>query len=210
MSGQVSVERFKREIALAARLQHPHIVPLLSAGDAGGLPYFTMPLIEGESLRARLVKQGELPLNEAVRVLRDIASALAYAHERGIVHRDIKPDDVLMSGGSAMIVVGDTETTAGLSAVRDCSLVAVGIRTTSGHRLCRVGPVVCRCRLADRMDGRTCAERWSCTWRSCRPRVACWNDRRRRCRDRVTEGVACGLRSDATAAWCLRCQVTSE
>ena len=103
MSGQVSVERFKREIALAARLQHPHIVPLLSAGDAGGLPYFTMPLIEGESLRARLVKKGELPLNEAVRVLREIASALAYAHERGIVHRDIKPDNVLMSGGSAMI-----------------------------------------------------------------------------------------------------------
>jgi TolB-like protein/tRNA A-37 threonylcarbamoyl transferase component Bud32 len=103
MSGQVSVERFKREIALAARLQHPHIVPLLSAGDAGGLPYFTMPLIDGESLRARLVKKGELPLNEAVRVLREIASALAYAHERGIVHRDIKPDNVLMSGGSAMI-----------------------------------------------------------------------------------------------------------
>jgi len=103
MSGQVSVERFKREIALAARLQHPHIVPLLTAGEAGGLPYFTMPLVEGESLRARLSRQGELPLSEAVRLLREVASALAYAHEHGIVHRDIKPDNVLLSAGSAMV-----------------------------------------------------------------------------------------------------------
>jgi serine/threonine-protein kinase len=103
MAGQVSVDRFKREIALAARLQHPHIVPLLTAGDAEGLPYFTMPFVSGESLRARLVKQGELPLSEAVRLLREIASALAYAHDRGIVHRDIKPENVLLSGGSAMI-----------------------------------------------------------------------------------------------------------
>src|SRR4051812_34028119 len=83
----VSVDRFKREIAFAAQLQHPHIVPLLSAGEAGGLPYFTMPLIEGESLRARLARSGELPLAEAMRILRDVASALAYAHQKGIVHR---------------------------------------------------------------------------------------------------------------------------
>ncbi len=102
-AAQVSIERFKREILLAARLQHPHIVPLLTAGDSEGLPYFTMPLIEGESLRARLARHGELPVNEAMRVLREIASALAYAHERGIVHRDIKPDNVLVSGGSAMV-----------------------------------------------------------------------------------------------------------
>jgi eukaryotic-like serine/threonine-protein kinase len=103
LAGAVSKDRFKREISLAARLQHPHIVPLHSAGEATGALYFTMPLVEGESLRTRLARQGELPVNEAVRLLREIASALAYAHERGIVHRDIKPDNILLSGGSAMI-----------------------------------------------------------------------------------------------------------
>jgi eukaryotic-like serine/threonine-protein kinase len=103
MAGQVSIDRFKREISLAARLQHAHIVPLLNAGESGGLPYFTMPFIEGESLRVRIARHGELPLNDAVRMLREVASALAYAHERGIVHRDIKPDNVLLSGGAAMV-----------------------------------------------------------------------------------------------------------
>ena len=103
-STALSVERFKREIALAAKLQHPHIVPLLSAGaTAEGLPYYTMPFVEGESLRERLARDGELPVSEAVGILREVARALAYAHERGVVHRDIKPDNVMLSGGSAMV-----------------------------------------------------------------------------------------------------------
>ena len=98
----VSAERFEREIKLAARLQHPHIVPLLAAGDVHGLPYYTMPYVAGASLRQRL-EAGPIRSNEAHGILRDVAKALAYAHRQGIVHRDIKPENVLLSEGSAMV-----------------------------------------------------------------------------------------------------------
>jgi len=99
----VSVERFRREIAMSARLQHPHIVSLLTAGELDGLPYYTMPYINGESLRARLTREGELPLVDIVRLLRDVAGALAYAHEHGVVHRDIKPENVLLTRQHALV-----------------------------------------------------------------------------------------------------------
>jgi tetratricopeptide (TPR) repeat protein len=97
LAAGLSVERFRREIQLAASLQHPHIVPLLAAGSAGGLLYYTMPMVQGESLRTRLTHHGELPVGESVRILRDVADALVCAHERGVIHRDIKPDNILLS-----------------------------------------------------------------------------------------------------------------
>src|SRR5258708_3255273 len=95
---EMRVDRFNREIQLSASLQHPHIVPLLAAGGADDVLYYTMPLVEGEALRTRLAREGALPVRDAVRILKDVADALAYAHARGIVHRDIKPDNALLSG----------------------------------------------------------------------------------------------------------------
>lgn len=99
----LSAERFAREVRLAASLQHPNIVPVLATGVADGDPWYTMPYVRGESLRARLKETGKIPERKAVSILRDVARALQYAHLEGVIHRDIKPDNVLLSGDVAVV-----------------------------------------------------------------------------------------------------------
>lgn len=96
-------ERFLREIETAARLHHPHILPLHDSGEADGLLYYVMPFVEGQSLRQRLAEQGQLPLPDAVRILRDVVDALSEAHAQQVVHRDIKPENVLLRGRHALV-----------------------------------------------------------------------------------------------------------
>jgi eukaryotic-like serine/threonine-protein kinase len=103
LAGSFSLDRFRREIEVSARLQHPSIVPLLAAGDAGGLPFYTTPFVAGESLRGRLARFKALPIREVVVLLRDVARALAHAHANGVIHRDIKPDNVLVAEDYAVV-----------------------------------------------------------------------------------------------------------
>ncbi len=122
----VSTDRFRREMQTVARLQHPHIVPVLSSGMAGDLLYYIMPYIKGESLRARLQRDVAMPVEESARLLREVADALSFAHAQGVVHRDIKPDNVLLSSGHALVTdfgvakalgVGDPGQEGGLTSV---------------------------------------------------------------------------------------------
>jgi TolB-like protein/tRNA A-37 threonylcarbamoyl transferase component Bud32 len=103
LSAVLGSERFVREIEIAATLQHPHILPLYDSGQAGALFYYVMPFVEGESLRQRLAREQQLPLDAAFQIAREVGSALQYAHERGVVHRDIKPENIMLSGAHALV-----------------------------------------------------------------------------------------------------------
>lgn len=129
LAAAVSVERFQREIMVLAGLNHPNVVPVLSTGQVSGLPYFIMPFVNGESLRARMAR-GPLSIRETVGILRDVTRALFYAHASGIVHRDIKPDNIMLSGSAA--VVTDFGVAKALSASRNKYAV-------EGHAITGVG-----------------------------------------------------------------------
>ncbi len=103
LAATLGSERFQREVKLAAKLQHPHILSVYDSGDAGGLLWYTMPFVQGESLRDRMSREGQLPIREAMRIAREAALALDYAHRNGVVHRDIKPENILLSDGQAIV-----------------------------------------------------------------------------------------------------------
>jgi tetratricopeptide (TPR) repeat protein len=125
ISHALGAERFLREIAIAARLSHPHILPLYDSGEANGSLFFVMPFIEGESLREHLTREVQLPLAEAVRLTIEISEALEYAHEQGIVHRDIKPENILISGAHA--IVADFGIARAITQSRDGTLTETGM-----------------------------------------------------------------------------------
>ena len=116
LSSEIGPDRFLREIKLAARLTHPHILPVFDSGESDGLLFYVMPNMEGQSLRDRMVKEKMLPLDEALRITREVASALDYAHRHGVIHRDVKPENILMHDGAALVAdfgIGKAMSTAG-------------------------------------------------------------------------------------------------
>src|SRR5688572_16048881 len=104
LAATLGPERFQREIRMAARLQHPHILTVHDSGDADGQLWFTMPFVEGETLRERLRRERQLPVQDAVRIARDAATALDYAHRHDVVHRDIKPENLLLTADGQVLV----------------------------------------------------------------------------------------------------------
>jgi tetratricopeptide (TPR) repeat protein len=128
MANAMQAERFTREIEVAASLQHPHIVPLLTAGSEGDLAWYIMPFVTGETLAAKVARQGALPVMDAVRILRDVVDALAYSHANGIVHRDIKPANVMFSGKHALVTdFGVAKALSALSGGEGGGLTSIGI-----------------------------------------------------------------------------------
>ncbi|MBT8397377.1 MAG: serine/threonine protein kinase [Gemmatimonadetes bacterium] len=124
-------ERFLREIQIAANLRHPHILPLLDSGEVGGLPFYVMPYVEGESVRDRLDKEKQLPIEETLQIGMEVTDALAYAHEKGVVHRDIKPANIMMDSGHA--VVADFGIALATQQVETNRLTASGVSPGSPH-----------------------------------------------------------------------------
>jgi serine/threonine-protein kinase len=128
IAAAAGTDRFLREIRIAATLQHPGVLALIDSGEAGDLLYYVMPYVEGSSLRVRLAREGELPLDEALRLLREIAEALAHAHAHGVVHRDVKPENVLFTAGHAQLAdFGIAKALGDLDAVEEASLTRPGL-----------------------------------------------------------------------------------
>src|SRR5258708_34695180 len=119
LAAAIGVERFLREIQTIANLQHPHILGLIDSGDADGAAYYVMPFVEGESLRDRLQREKQRPISDAIRIAREVATALDYAHRHGVIHRDVKPENILLHEGQALVAdVGSAVAVSSGSATR--------------------------------------------------------------------------------------------
>ena len=125
LAASLGPERFLQEIRIAARLQHPHILPVHDSGEAAGRLWYTMPYVEGESLRQRIMREGQLPLDQAVRIALQVLSALGYAHAHGVIHRDIKPENILLEGDEA--VVADFGVARAITAAGEDRLTETGL-----------------------------------------------------------------------------------
>ena len=127
----IGLERFRREMGIAASLNHPYIVPLIDSGSAGDLLYYIMPYVQGESLFQRLDREQRLPLDDAIRIAQDVAQGLGYAHTHGILHRDVKPENVLLAGGHALIA--DFGLARAIGAADRRRLTATGVVVGTAH-----------------------------------------------------------------------------
>ncbi|MDH5283604.1 MAG: serine/threonine protein kinase, partial [Gemmatimonadota bacterium] len=125
LSAILGADRFLHEIKTTANLQHPHILGLHDSGEAGGMVFYVMPYVEGESLRDRLTREKQLPVEDAVRIAREVADALDYAHRHGVVHRDIKPENILLHDGRAQVA--------------DFGIALAAARTDGGSRMTETG-----------------------------------------------------------------------
>ncbi len=147
----IGAERFLREIATTANLRHPHILPLYDSGEAGGFLFYVMPFVDGESLRDRLDRERQLPLDDALRIAREVADALSYAHARGVVHRDIKPANILLEGHHAVV--------ADFGIARAVDTAGEGTLTEVGMTVGTCDPATCR---GGTNHGNTCFEDADC------------------------------------------------
>ena len=175
LAAVIGAERFLSEIKTTANLQHPHILALFDSGEADGFLYYVMPFVEGESLRDRLDREKQLPVDDAVRIASEVADALDYAHRHGVIHRDIKPENILLHGGHALVA--------------DFGIALAVSRSDGATRMTETGmslgtPHVHESRAGDGGEGdlgaRATCTRWARALRDAGGRSAVHGDARRR------------------------------